>query len=104
MHEAYTNKTTFQTHEDHYEFLLTSFGLYNVLATFLATMNEIFQPYIQRLVIVFFDDILIYSKTLDEHLLQLRTFFYYLLTVATGVTMGRQNILLKYRGVATIVY
>jgi len=43
-------------------------------------MNEIFQPYLRRFVIVFFNDILIYSKTLDEHLLHLRTIFDCLLT------------------------
>jgi len=68
MADAGISKMAFRTHKGHYEYVIMSFGLYNVLSTFQATMNDLFQPFIHKFVLVFFDDILVYSHNFDEHL------------------------------------
>lgn len=79
MHEPDVAKTVFRTHHGHYEFKVMSFGLCNAPSSFQATMNDIFWPYLRRFLIVFFDDILIYSRTLPEHLVLLEQAFEVLL-------------------------
>lgn len=71
MKEEDVSKTTFRTHHGHFGFCVMPFGLCNASSSFQATMNSVFAPYLHKFIIVFFDDILIYSSTFKDHLTHL---------------------------------
>jgi hypothetical protein len=66
------NKTSFRIRYGHYEFTMVPFGLSNAPVVFMYLMNGIFRDYLDKFVIVFLDDILIYSKSKEEHEKHLR--------------------------------
>ena len=88
-------KIAFLTRYGHYEFLVMPFGMMNALAVFMAIMNKIFMPYLDQLAIIFIDDILVYSKSREEHVQHLRASLQLLRDNQLYVKLGKCEFLLK---------
>ena len=73
--EGDESKTTCVTRYGSYKFLVMLFGLTNAPTTFCTLMNKIFHPYLDKFVVVYLDDIVIYNNTLKEHVDHLRKVF-----------------------------
>ncbi|KAA3486987.1 RNA-directed DNA polymerase-like protein [Gossypium australe] len=86
-------KITFRTHYKHYEFLVMPFGLTNAPAVFMNIMNRVFQPHLYKFIVVFIDDVLIYSKNESGHAQHLKT--YYILYVRNNYMQSLENCFVK---------
>ena len=67
IHDEYIHKMAFRTRYNHYDFALIPFGLTSAPTNFMCMMNNIFSKYLDKFVLVFIDDIIVYLKSKEEH-------------------------------------
>jgi hypothetical protein len=99
MEPTDVEKTAFQTHHGHFEFLVMLFGLTNALTTFQALMNDIMQDFIRVFVLIFVNDILIFSNSWSSHLQLVRAVLYCLREHGLAVKKSKWSF-----GATTVAY
>lgn len=95
MHPESIEKTAFTVPQGHYEYLRMPFGLKNAPSTFQRLMNEVLAPHINKRCFVYMDDIIIFSKSLHEHLIDLRLIFDCLTTANLKIQLDKSEFLTK---------
>ena len=93
--DANVMKIAFRTRYGHYEFLVMTFGLTNAPAAFMDLMNRVFHPYLDQFVVVFIDDILVYSNDAQEHEQHLKIVLYILREKQLFAKLSKCDFLLK---------
>lgn len=88
-------KTAFTTHNGHYEFVRMPFGLKNAPATFQRMMNNVLREHINKHCVVYMDDILVYSTSLEEHISRLNKIFFTLKQANLKVSLNKSDFLKK---------
>jgi hypothetical protein len=99
MHPNDIDKMTFHTHRGHFEFLVMPFGLSNAPSTFQSLMNEVLQPFLRKFVLIFFDDILMFSRSCSEHLQHVKQVFQALRYHKLALKWSK-----CYSGIETVAY
>ena len=98
------SKSAFRTRYGHFEFLIMPFGLINAPAAFMDLMNRVFQPYLDEFVVLFIDDILIYSKNSEDHENHLKIIFQFLREKQLYAKLKKCEFWLEQVGFLTILY
>ena len=95
MKDVDVPRITLRTRYGHYDFLVMPFGLTNAPATFMDLMNRVFRPYLDKFVVVFIDDILVYSRDEKEHEQHLKIFLHTLREKKLYANLRKCNFWLK---------
>ncbi|KAA0063033.1 Retrovirus-related Pol polyprotein from transposon 17.6 [Cucumis melo var. makuwa] len=88
-------KTAFNTNEELFKWLVMPFGLSNAPSTFMRLMNQVLYPFLNQFIVVYFDDILVYSSSREDHLQHLRKLFQVLTEIELYINPKKCTFLTK---------